>query len=118
MLQPPQQKKAHEQAELNRTIFIGKAESITQTVLYNDLKALQVKTVSFIAYVLRSFFPVLKPFQEQVANGVIALMKDCPPDASGTRKELLVATRHLWYTDFRLAFIPHMDILLNEDVLI
>jgi transformation/transcription domain-associated protein len=118
LLQHPLQQQAHEEAQLNGTVFIGKSPLISQHALYSDLKALQVKTVSFIAYVLRSFIEVLNPYQETIATGVILLMKDCPPDASGTRKELLVATRHLWYTPFRNAFIPYIDVLLNDNVLI
>lgn len=33
-------------------------------------------------------------------------------------QELLVATRHVWYTDFRQAFVKHVDYLLCEDVLV
>ncbi|RKO86143.1 hypothetical protein BDK51DRAFT_31901, partial [Blyttiomyces helicus] len=31
--------------------------------------------------------------------------------------ELLVATRHIWYTEFRSAFVKHIDILLHDEVL-
>ncbi|KAI8907173.1 hypothetical protein EDD86DRAFT_232632 [Gorgonomyces haynaldii] len=118
ILQPKKQREAHLKAAKEGTIFLGKSPLVTQTTAYVDLKALQVKTVSFIAYVMRSFLQAVKPYQEQVAEGVMTLMKDCPPDASTIRKELLVAVRHLWYTDFRVAFIPHLDILLDEDVII
>jgi len=30
----------------------------------------------------------------------------------------MVATRHIWYTDFRLAFVPHIELLLNDDILV
>lgn len=46
------------------------------------------------------------------------LLKDCPEEASGIRKELLVAIRHFWNTDIRTSFLPHIDLLLNDDVLI
>lgn len=61
---------------------------------------------------------ILKPYQDQIADGVISLMKDCPKEASATRKELLVATRHLWFTEFRSSFYKYLDLLLNEDLLI
>ncbi|ORY29461.1 hypothetical protein BCR33DRAFT_724710 [Rhizoclosmatium globosum] len=80
--------------------------------------ALQVKTASFIAYILRSFVQMLKPHQEQIADAIVGLLKDCPPEASATRKELLVAIRHIWYTEFKTAFVKHFDVLLNENVLI
>ncbi|KAL5037675.1 transcription-associated protein 1 [Batrachochytrium dendrobatidis] len=118
MLQPYQQQQAHQNAEANGTIFLGMSPDIKDAALYVEFKSLQVKTVSFIAYILRSFISLLKPYEDSVANGVICLMKDCPPDASATRKELLIATRHLFFTEFRKAFVPHMDVILNDDVLV
>lgn len=100
------------------TIFLGMSPSIKNPTLYSEYKSLQVKTVSFLAYIIRSFIPILKPYQDQIAEGVITLMKDCPGDSSTTRKELLSATRHLWFTEFRNSFVPYIDILLNDDVLI
>ncbi len=43
---------------------------------------------------------------------------DCPSDAAATRKELLIATRHILSTDFRNAFISKIDLLLQEHVLL
>lgn len=109
---------AHEEAERNGRIFVGRSPRVTQISLYADLKALQAKTVSFIAYVLRSFLDVVKPYEHQIALGVISLLKDCPTEASGTRKEILIAARHLWHPEFQAVFIPYLPILLNEDVLL
>ena len=61
---------------------------------------------------------MLKPYQDKIADGVITLMKDLPGDASATRKELLVAARHLWYTEFRVSFLRHINVLLNDNVLV
>ncbi|KAH6600577.1 hypothetical protein BASA50_002141 [Batrachochytrium salamandrivorans] len=118
LLQPYQQQQAHSNAEALNTVFLGMAPAIKNAALYAEFKSLQVKTVSFVAYILRSFMALLKPYEEDVANGVISLMKDCPPDASATRKELLIATRHLFYTEFRNAFVRHLDVILNDDVLV
>ena len=60
----------------------------------------------------------LKPHQEANTEAVIGLMKDSPSDDSATRKELLVATRHIWFSDFRTSFLKHVDILLDENVLV
>lgn len=71
-----------------------------------------------MAYILKNFLPVLKNYQQAIADSVVMLMKDCPPESSGIRKELLVATRHLWASDFKSSFVPHIDVLLNEKVLV
>jgi len=46
------------------------------------------------------------------------LLSACPAEAASTRKELLVATRHILATDFRKAFLVHLDELLDEQKLI
>ena len=71
-----------------------------------------------MAYGIRSFITLLKPFEKDIALGVVNLLKDCPEEAAGIRKELLVAIRHFWNTDLRASFVPHVDLLLNDDVLI
>ncbi|KAI8897674.1 hypothetical protein BC833DRAFT_539959 [Globomyces pollinis-pini] len=118
LLQPSKQFLAHQEAAKQGNVFIGMSPAIMDVVRYGEYKSLQVKTVSFLAYILRSFLPIIKPYQDQIAMGVITLMKDCPGDASATRKELLVATRHLWFTEFRSSFISYMELLFNEDILI
>ncbi|KAJ3055069.1 hypothetical protein HDU99_007630, partial [Rhizoclosmatium hyalinum] len=118
LLQPKPQRDAHEAAAREGKVFFGVAPEIKNRVAYSEFKALQVKTASFIAYILRSFVQMLKPHQEQIADAIVGLLKDCPPEASATRKELLVAIRHIWYTEFKTAFVKHFDVLLNENVLI
>ncbi|KAJ3074848.1 hypothetical protein HDU98_010028 [Podochytrium sp. JEL0797] len=118
LLQPRAQRLAHESAAANGTIFFGVSPEIKNRVAYSEFKALQVKTASFIAYILRSFVATLKPHQDEIAEAIVGLLKDCPPEASVTRKELLVAIRHIWYTEFKSAFVKHFDVLLNENVLL
>ena len=43
---------------------------------------------------------------------------DSPLMAAGMRRELLVATRHILQTDFRVGFFTKIDHLLDESVLI
>ncbi|KAL6601053.1 hypothetical protein U3516DRAFT_602921 [Neocallimastix sp. 'constans'] len=117
-LQPEAQKQEHENAKKKGEIFIGVSSKIKNRMAYLDLKALQVKTLSFVAYMMRGFLSAAEPYQDRIATSVIQLMKDCPPDASGIRKELLVATRHIWYTKYKFAFIKNIDSLLNEDIFI
>jgi transformation/transcription domain-associated protein len=76
------------------------------------------QTVSFVAYILRSIGESIKQYQDDIADAVIMLLKDCPPEASTTRKELLVASRHIWYTEFRAPFLKYLDQLLNEEILL
>lgn len=82
-----------------------------------ELIAAQTKTLSFLTYLLRGFSNELKPYGDQLASNVVALMSSCPKESVGTRKELLVATRHLLSSEFRSGFFRHVSVLLDEKVL-
>lgn len=82
-----------------------------------ELIAAQTKTLSFLTYLLRGFSNELKPYGDRLASNVVALMSSCPKESVSTRKELLVATRHLLGSEFRTGFFRHVDVLLDEKVL-
>ena len=82
-----------------------------------ELVAAQAKTLSFLTYLLRGFSNDLKPYEDRLATNVVALMSTCPREFISTRKELLVATRHLLNSEFRNGFFRHVDALLDERVL-
>jgi transformation/transcription domain-associated protein len=74
--------------------------------------------MSLLAFLLRNPNDALKSFKQAIPEYVVRLLKDCPPELSAARKELLVATRHVLSTDFRGAFLAKIDILSNEKVLV
>ena len=59
----------------------------------------------------------MQPYEKLIAKAVVELLKRCPAKAVATRKELLVATRHILATDFRKGFFQYVNILLNENIL-
>lgn len=83
-----------------------------------ELVAAQAKTLSFLTYLLRSFSNELRPFEQELATNVVHLFRTCPRESVSTRKELLVATRHLLNSDFRGGFFRHVDVMLDERVLL
>eukprot|EP01114_Cavostelium_apophysatum_P014185 TRINITY_DN3613_c0_g1_i5.p1 TRINITY_DN3613_c0_g1~~TRINITY_DN3613_c0_g1_i5.p1 ORF type:complete len:3612 (+),score=1106.25 TRINITY_DN3613_c0_g1_i5:200-11035(+) len=85
---------------------------------YVDFIASQVKTLSFLAYMLRGFAEHLRPYQDSIPRCVIQLLLNCPSESAGIRKELLIATRHILATDFRQGFVSQIDTLLDEKVII
>ncbi|CAG8494689.1 11619_t:CDS:10, partial [Ambispora leptoticha] len=117
-LQAAPQAEAHAAARAANDIFVGVAPGIRDRAKYTEFIVAQVKTMSFLAYVLRAYTDALKKYQEMIPDFVIRLLQDCPPEASATRKELLVATRHILSTEFRNAFVSKIDILLKEKVLV
>ena len=83
-----------------------------------ELVAAQAKTLSFLTYLLRGFSNELKPYEDRLASNVVAIMSTCPRELLSTRKELLVASRHLLNSEFRSGFFRHVDSLLDERILI
>ncbi|KAI8979847.1 hypothetical protein BDF20DRAFT_535994 [Mycotypha africana] len=117
-LQAKPQAEAASAVQARGEVFVGVSPEIRNRAVYNDFIVAQVKTMSFLAFILRSYTAVLRPFQNQIPNIVLRLLCECPPESSATRKELLVATRHILSTDFRASFVSKIDLLLNEKVLI
>ncbi|KAK9238263.1 hypothetical protein V1525DRAFT_117414 [Lipomyces kononenkoae] len=117
-LQAAPQAEAHTAAASRGEIYTSVSPAIKNRTAFGEFITAQVKTMSFLAYVLRGFAPALKKYHSLIPDFVIRLLKDCPRELSASRKELLVATRHILSTDFRTIFIPKVDLLLNEQLLI
>lgn len=117
-LQAPPQARAHAAAQARGELYTSISPQIKNRAAYGDFFLAQVKTMSFVAYTLRHFPTELETYRQLVPNFVVRLLQDCPCELSPARKELLVATRHMLSIDGRNAFIPKIDVLLDEDVLI
>lgn len=117
-LQAPPQANAHAAAAARGEIYTSISPQIKNRAAYGEFITAQVKTMSFIAYALRHFADNLANYRQSIPNFVVRLLQDCPCELSPARKELLVATRHILSIDLRTAFIPKIDMLLDEKVLI
>lgn len=118
MIQAKAQQQAHEEAASRGTTFSGVSPLIRNRAAFGEFVAAQVKTMSFLAYVLRQYSQHLHDFLPHLPDIVVRLLKDCPREKSGTRKELLVAIRHIINFNFRKPFLPKIDELLEERTLI
>ncbi|OAL46795.1 hypothetical protein IQ07DRAFT_682920 [Pyrenochaeta sp. DS3sAY3a] len=118
LLQAKPQEKAHEEAKARGTIFTGVSKDIRNRAAFGDFITAQVKTMSFLAYLLRVYANQLNDFLPTLPDIVVRLLKDCPREKSGARKELLVAIRHIINFNFRKIFLKKIDELLDERTLI
>jgi len=118
LLQAKPQEKAHEEAKAQGTIFTGVSKDIRNRAAFGDFITAQVKTMSFLAYLLRVYANQLNDFLPTLPDIVVRLLKDCPREKSGARKELLVAIRHIINFNFRKIFLKKIDELLDERTLI
>ena len=81
-----------------------------------EFVAAQVKTLSFFTYLLKSFAKEMSRYHKQIPASVVELLWCCPADAVTTRKELLVATRHILATEFRVGFHAHIHDLQSDNL--
>ncbi|KAI0913375.1 FAT domain-containing protein [Ustulina deusta] len=117
-LQAKAQEQAHSEAKAKKTFFTGVSPSIRNRAAFGEFITAQVKTMSFLAYLLRQYSSQLADFLPTLPEIVVRLLKDCPREKSAARKELLVAIRHIINFNFRKIFLPKIDELLEEKTLI
>ncbi|KAI9712347.1 MAG: hypothetical protein M1820_001560 [Bogoriella megaspora] len=118
MLQAKPQEKAHEEAKAQGRPFTGVSKEIKNRAAFGEFITAQVKTMSFLAYLLRVYAQHLSDFLPTLPDIIVRLLKDCPKEKSAARKELLVAIRHIINFNFRKIFLVRLDDLLDERTLI
>ncbi|KND93972.1 Transcription-associated protein 1 [Tolypocladium ophioglossoides CBS 100239] len=117
LLQASAQRQAHADAAAKGQIHTGVSPAVKNRAAFGEFITAQVKTMSFLAYLLRQYSSQLQDFLQTLPEVVVRLLKDCPREKSGTRKELLIAIRHIINYNFRKIFLPKIDELLDERTL-
>ncbi|XP_050553861.1 transcription-associated protein 1 isoform X13 [Spodoptera frugiperda] len=105
------------------TITLQPAATHRQSASFNkevfvDFMGAQIKTLAFLAYIIRIYQDTIANHANLMVKGIIGLLTLCPPEVAHLRKELVIATRHILATDLRLKFVPYMERLFDEDVLL
>ncbi|KAL0894581.1 hypothetical protein ABMA27_013148 [Loxostege sticticalis] len=105
------------------TITLQPAATHRQSASFNkevfvDFMGAQIKTLAFLAYIIRIYQETIANHANLMVKGIIGLLTLCPPEVAHLRKELVIATRHILATDLRLKFVPYMERLFDEDVLL
>ncbi|KAI0213607.1 Transformation/transcription domain-associated protein [Lamellibrachia satsuma] len=86
--------------------------------VFVDFIAAQIKTLSFLAYIVRIYQENVSTHSTQMVEGMLGLLSHCPQEVAHLRKELLIAARHILATDLRNRFVRYIDKLFDENVLI
>ena len=118
LCQAKAQEQAHKDAAAKGTIHTGVSPNIKNRAAFGEFITAQVKTMSFLAYLLRQYSQQLHDFLLTLPDIIVRLLKDCPREKSAARKELLVAIRHIINFNFRKIFLSKIDELLDERTLI
>ncbi|XP_047506869.1 transcription-associated protein 1 isoform X1 [Pieris napi] len=105
------------------TITLQPSATLRQSATFNkevfvDFMGAQIKTLAFLAYIIRIYQETIANHATMMVKGIIGLLTLCPPEVAHLRKELVIATRHILATDLRLKFVPYMERLFDEDVLL
>ena len=117
-LQAKPQERAHAEAHARGDVFAGVSKDIKNRVAFGEFITAQVKTMSFLAYLLRVYSQQLNDFLPVLPDVCVRMLRDCPSEKSATRKELLVAIRHIVNFNYRMVFNSKVDDLLDERTLI
>ena len=118
LLQARPQEKAHQEAAARGEIVTGVCKEIKNRAAFGEFITAQVKTMSFLAYLLRVYANQLQDFMPHLPDVCVRMLRDCPSEKSATRKELLVAIRHIVNFNYRMVFYAKVDDLLDERTLI
>ena len=86
--------------------------------IYVDFNAAQIKALSFLAYVVKLPVPSIRDHSQKLIAGFLSLLQHCPPEVAHLRKELLVAAKHILATDLKNSFVPDIERLFDEKLLI
>lgn len=121
LLQVEQQKEFREERLKTSTSVTAILPQIVNRQAYSEFILGQVKAASFLAYVfIRGYATHHLPqsLAKVVPDVILRLLQDCPAELSIARKELLHATRHILSTSFRSHFVPKIELLFDEKILI
>lgn len=115
-----QQKKAREESEARGERYTSVSPEIKNRAAYCEFILAQIKATSFLAYVfIRGYASdFLQNYVGFIPDLIMRLLQDCPSELSSARKELLHATRHILSTNYKRLFLPKLDYLFDEKVLI
>lgn len=98
---------------------LGQNSSAQIRLRYTDFIASQVKTLWFLSYCMnRGYAELIKPHNDKLPACVMRLLRATPSEAAATRKELLIATRHILASELRLGFLGSLDALMDEKTLV
>ncbi|SCU80809.1 LAMI_0B03796g1_1 [Lachancea mirantina] len=120
LMEADEQKATRVRAEAKGEIWTGMSPDVKNREAYCDFVLAQIKATSFLAYIfIRGYASeYLQNYVNFVPELIIRLLQDCPAGMSSARKELLHATRHILSTNYKRLFLPQINLLFNEKILI
>lgn len=91
--------------------------AVCSRITFQEFIAAQVKTLSFLAYLLKQP-DLMKTNEMAIPRSVVKLLQSCPGESVMIRTELLVATRRILSSPFRTGFNNQIDLLVEPHILV
>lgn len=85
---------------LQPTIEQREAKTFNKEI-FVDFMGAQIKTLSFLAYIIKIYQEVVQKHAQMMVQGMLGLLTLCPMEVAHLRRELLIAARHILATDLR-----------------
>ncbi|GFS16657.1 transformation/transcription domain-associated protein-like [Elysia marginata] len=86
--------------------------------VFVDFIAAQIKTLTFLAFIMKMYQGAVNNHPQQMVQGLLGLMTLCPPEVAHLRKDLLISARYILTTDFKNRFVPVIEKLFDDNILI
>ncbi|KAG8865354.1 hypothetical protein FRB96_000244 [Tulasnella sp. 330] len=114
------QKRAHDEATAQGDYQIGMSANVQNKTAYVAFLAAQVKAMCLLAYMMRmpEAIVIIRQYQDIIPGLVVRLLQDIPLEIHGLRKEMVLGLRHVANSEFRALFLPFVDLLLDERLLV
>lgn len=86
--------------------------------IYVEFIGAQIKCLSFVAFLARLYISTIAKHHQQLTQGLLALLHDCPHEVVSIRKELIAATKYIFGSELRDKFMEHLHIICNDEILV
>lgn len=71
--------------------------------VFVDFMGAQIKTLSFLAYIIRIYQEEVGKHSALMAEGMLGMLQLCPMEVTHLRKDLFIAARHILATELRIS---------------
>lgn len=63
----------------------------------------QIRTLSFLAYITRIYQDIVTKNHKMMVEGMLNMLRLCPKEVTGLRRDLFIASRHILSTELRIS---------------
>lgn len=84
-------------------LYFSRADKNFSKEVFVDFMSAQIRTLSFLAYITRIYQDVVMKNHKMMVEGMLNMLRLCPKEVTGLRRDLFIASRHILSTELRLS---------------